>query len=143
MMTCFVSPKVSLDHGSTSDAVCRGTSTVFTCTTVTCLGHLEWRNSSCSEDKNCFMFNDSAMVRNTGKLGDFFLNLTHKETYQTEQCNLNGTECTSTDKQCNVTTYTSTATLKSTVEETTITCVDGEISCSRTVKIRSEFSTHC
>ena len=110
---------------------------MLTCTTVSCIGHLEWWNSSGYR----FVFDHTAMVGNTGELGDFSLNLTHKEAYQTEQCNLNGMEQMSTE-QCNLTVvYISTATLNSAVEETTISCTDGFNLHSETVKIRSEFST--
>ena len=118
MMTCFVSPKVYLDYGPTSDAVCRGTSTVFTCITVSGTGYLEWINSS----GHTFNFSGNAHAM-VGMLGNITLTLTLDEAIS------------------NARIFISTAILNSTVEETTIQCSDGFNNLSRTVKIRSEFST--
>ena len=90
---------------------------MLTCTTESGSGYLGWINSS----GQTFMFRPNAMVGNTGILGDFSLNLTHKE-------NISGALI-----------YISTATLNSVVEETTINCTDGDTFNSTTVQIRGEF----
>ena len=113
----IVSLSVLLDYESTDDAVCRGASVVFTCTTVGATGFLRWMDSS----NNLVIFDSTNIIGDTGTLGDITLNLTHIETVS------------------GATIYTSTATITNITQDTTMKCSDGIPLLSRTVKIRSKF----